>query len=214
MGTVQDQLCCRASLLRKALPTPPDGCIQQILVLYVSAAILGLVDDAVDCGAVDRRGLLTQHLEHLLETLIVARHAVDYYEVTRYGSLIAWPKRLGRSNVAKALEKTLKEEKAVDKKLTTIAGSKANLKAALGYSTADAASSGCSAEQIPGSRREPSAPVASLCALLHLRYAACIAPEWIGRPWLIHGGYQHRFLHRGDWTLDSGRRGSESDGSC
>src|SRR5215471_20204006 len=98
MGTVQDQLCCRASLLRKALPTPPDGCIQQILVLYVSAAILGLVDDAVDCGAVDRRGLLTQHLEHLLETLIVARHAVDYYEVTRCGlsdrlGQSAWPQR-------------------------------------------------------------------------------------------------------------------------
>jgi hypothetical protein len=36
----------------------------------------------------------------------------------------------GRSDVAKVLEKTLKEEKAADKKLTTIAESKVNLKAA------------------------------------------------------------------------------------
>jgi hypothetical protein len=27
----------------------------------------------------------------------------------------------------------------------------------------------------------------------------------------LHGGYQHRFSYRGDWTLDSERRGSESD---
>jgi hypothetical protein len=39
----------------------------------------------------------------------------------------AWP-----SEVAKVLERTLREEKAADKKLTTIAESKANVKGGLG----------------------------------------------------------------------------------
>ena len=41
-----------------------------------------------------------------------------------------WAKRLGRSDVSKVLEQTLTEEKAADKKLTDIAESKVNLKAA------------------------------------------------------------------------------------
>ena len=62
--------------------------------------------------------------------IIAAGQAVEHYEITRYGSLIAWAKRLGRNDVANVLEQTLNEEKAADKKLTTIAESKVNLKAA------------------------------------------------------------------------------------
>jgi ferritin-like metal-binding protein YciE len=62
--------------------------------------------------------------------IIAAGQAVEHYEITRYGSLIAWAKRLGRTDVAKVLEQTLNEEKAADKKLTAIAESKVNLKAA------------------------------------------------------------------------------------
>jgi ferritin-like metal-binding protein YciE len=58
-----------------------------------------------------------------------AAQAVEHYEITRYGSLIAWAKRLWRTDVAKILEQTLKEEKAADQKLTTIAESKVNVKA-------------------------------------------------------------------------------------
>ena len=62
--------------------------------------------------------------------VIAAAQAVEHYEITRYGSLIAWAKRLGRGDAARVLEQTLKEEKAADKKLTTIAETKVNLKAA------------------------------------------------------------------------------------
>jgi ferritin-like metal-binding protein YciE len=48
---------------------------------------------------------------------------------TRYGSLIAWAKRLGRNDCASVLQQTLDEEKAADKKLTEVAESKVNVQA-------------------------------------------------------------------------------------
>jgi ferritin-like metal-binding protein YciE len=69
--------------------------------------------------------------EDVLDAAIIAAgQAVEHYEITRYGSLIAWAKRLGHADAARILEQTLNEEKAADKKLTTIAESKVNLKAA------------------------------------------------------------------------------------
>ena len=56
--------------------------------------------------------------------------AVEHYEITRYGSLIAWAKQLGRNDCASVLQKNLDEEKAADKKLTELAEAKLNLKAA------------------------------------------------------------------------------------
>ena len=62
--------------------------------------------------------------------LINAGQAAEHYEIARYGSLIAWAKLLGRNDCASILQKTLDEEKATDKKLTTLAEGKVNLKAA------------------------------------------------------------------------------------
>jgi ferritin-like metal-binding protein YciE len=62
--------------------------------------------------------------------LLAAAQAVEHYEITRYGTLIAWAEELGQDAVAKLLTTTLVEEKAADKKLSTIAASKVNLKAA------------------------------------------------------------------------------------
>jgi ferritin-like metal-binding protein YciE len=62
--------------------------------------------------------------------IIAAAQAVEHYEITRYGSLIAWAKRLGRNDIGNLLEQNLDEEKAADKKLTAIAESKVNVKAA------------------------------------------------------------------------------------
>ncbi len=50
--------------------------------------------------------------------------------MTRYGTLVAWAKQLGRSDCAAVLQKNLDEEKAADKKLTTLAEHKVNLAAA------------------------------------------------------------------------------------
>lgn len=62
--------------------------------------------------------------------LITAAQAVEHYEISRYGTLIAWAEQTGKDAVAKLLATTLTEEKAADKKLTTIAQRKVNQKAA------------------------------------------------------------------------------------
>ena len=56
--------------------------------------------------------------------------AVEHYEITRYGTLIAFARQLGRADCAAVLEENLAEEKATDKKLTEIAESKVNRMAA------------------------------------------------------------------------------------
>jgi ferritin-like metal-binding protein YciE len=61
--------------------------------------------------------------------IITSAQAVEHYEMTRYGALIAWARELGRGDFADILEKTLIEEKAADQKLNTIADSRVNAKA-------------------------------------------------------------------------------------
>ncbi len=92
---------------------------------------------AVDCPAID--GIIEEADEVIGEVedksmldaaLINAAQAAEHYEITRYGSLIAWAKQLGRNDCASVLRKTLDEERATDKKLTTLAESKINFRAA------------------------------------------------------------------------------------
>ncbi len=92
---------------------------------------------AIDCQAID--GIIKEADEIAGEVadkavldaaLINAAQAAEHYEIARYGSLIAWAKQLGRNDCASVLQKTLEEEKATDKKLTTLAESKINLRAA------------------------------------------------------------------------------------
>lgn len=61
--------------------------------------------------------------------LLAAAQAVEHYEITRYGTLIAWSAELNRDAVARLLNTTLNEEKAADKKLSAIGEKKVNLKA-------------------------------------------------------------------------------------
>ena len=98
---------------------------------------LGFEVKAVDCPAID--GIIEEAEEVTSEVadkkvldaaLINCAQAAEHYEIVRYGSLIAWAKQLGRSDCAAVLAKTLEEEKATDKKLTTLAESKVNLRAA------------------------------------------------------------------------------------
>jgi ferritin-like metal-binding protein YciE len=87
-------------------------------------AIDGIIDEANDiAGEIDDKEVLDA-------ALIAAAQAVEHYEITRYGTLIAWAEELGKGPVAKLLNTTLNEEKAADKKLTGIAEKKVNLKAA------------------------------------------------------------------------------------
>jgi len=87
-------------------------------------AILGLVEegeevmeDFEDSPALDA-GLLS------------GAQAVEHYEMSRYGTLIAWAKELGMSDAAKLLTQTLEEEKKTDASLNKLAESAVNQKAA------------------------------------------------------------------------------------
>lgn len=62
--------------------------------------------------------------------LIAAAQAVEHYEITRYGTLIAWARQIGRDDCIELLNATLDEEYACDDKLTQLATSKDNAKAA------------------------------------------------------------------------------------
>lgn len=63
--------------------------------------------------------------------LIASAQAVEHYQITRYGTLIAWARQLGRNDIAAILKQTLDEEYATDDKLTKMAESKINRKAEL-----------------------------------------------------------------------------------
>lgn len=62
--------------------------------------------------------------------IIASAQAVEHYEITRYGTLIAWAKQLGRDDCASVLEQTLAEEHAADGKLNELALGTINKKAA------------------------------------------------------------------------------------
>jgi ferritin-like metal-binding protein YciE len=53
--------------------------------------------------------------------LLASAQAVEHYEISRYGTLIAWAKSLGLDDAASLLEETLEEEKRTDQALNQIA---------------------------------------------------------------------------------------------
>ena len=99
----------------KKLKTKPEG--------TKCPAIDGILDEANDiAGEVDNKVVLNA-------ALIAAAQAVEHYEITRYGTLSAWARLLGRPDVARLFDANLKEEKATDKKLNGLAKRKINKKA-------------------------------------------------------------------------------------
>lgn len=61
--------------------------------------------------------------------LLAAAQAVEHYEISRYGTLIAWAQKLGMSDAVDLLQETLDEEKATDEALTELAESEVNVDA-------------------------------------------------------------------------------------
>lgn len=92
-------------------------------------AIDGLISEANDvAGEVDDKKVLDA-------AVIGSAQAIEHYEISRYGTLIAWAEELGYDNVTGLLNSNLREEKAADKKLNGIAEAKVNRKAS-GHRTA------------------------------------------------------------------------------
>jgi ferritin-like metal-binding protein YciE len=97
----------------------------------------GVEEKGVTCPAID--GILKEADEiageiadkHVLDAaLIAAAQAVEHYEITRYGTLVAWAKQLGREDRAALLKQNLDEEAATDAKLSRLATGGVNRKAA------------------------------------------------------------------------------------
>ena len=89
---------------------------------------LGQAPKEVQCPAID--GLISEADEvagevadkEVLDAAIVgAAQAVEHYEIARYGTLIAWAEELGHDDILRLLTTNLNEEKAADKKLSTVA---------------------------------------------------------------------------------------------
>ena len=89
---------------------------------------LGERPQGVKCPAID--GLISEADEvagevadkEVLDAAIVgAAQSVEHYEIARYGTLIAWAELLGRDDVIRLLTTNLNEEKAADRKLSTVA---------------------------------------------------------------------------------------------
>jgi ferritin-like metal-binding protein YciE len=86
-------------------------------------AILGITDEGAEIMK-DYKGMPA-----LDAGLLAAAQAVEHYEMSRYGTLRAWAGELGMPNAVALLEATLKEEKATDAALTSLAKSVVNVEA-------------------------------------------------------------------------------------
>jgi ferritin-like metal-binding protein YciE len=62
--------------------------------------------------------------------LLSGAQAVEHYEISRYGTLVAWAEQLGMTKAAKLLQQTLEEEKKTDATLTKLAETSLNQLAA------------------------------------------------------------------------------------
>jgi ferritin-like metal-binding protein YciE len=89
---------------------------------------LGQQPQGAKCPGID--GLISEADEvagevadkDVLDAAIVgSAQAVEHYEIARYGTLIAWAESLGHDDILRLLNTNLKEEKAADKKLSTVA---------------------------------------------------------------------------------------------
>ncbi|QEL26007.1 ferritin-like domain-containing protein [Bosea sp. F3-2] len=87
-------------------------------------AIDGILEEANDiAGEVEDKQVFDA-------ALIAAAQAVEHYEITRYGTLVAWARQLGRNECGSLLKQNLDEEASTHEKLTKLALDDINRKAA------------------------------------------------------------------------------------
>ena len=123
--------------LRTAIESHLVETKNQISRLEKVFAMIDEDPEGEECEAIE--GLLEEAEEVMDEAendevrdagMIAAAQAVEHYEIARYGTLRAWASQLGLHDVEKLLGETLEEEKAADAKLSEIANSNVNKKAA------------------------------------------------------------------------------------
>jgi ferritin-like metal-binding protein YciE len=89
--------------------------------------MLGAEPKGTKCPAID--GILKEGSDLMGEIgdedtmnvgLVAAAQAVEHYEITRYGALIAWAGELGNADCIPLFKANLAEEKATDQELTRL----------------------------------------------------------------------------------------------
>ena len=107
------------------------------LALLTALGELGLAQRGTKCEAME--GILAEAKSIMDEIedsdamdagMIASAQAVEHYEITRYGTIIAWAKHLGHDKVADLMQQNLEQEKAADAKLTKLAEGSLNQQAA------------------------------------------------------------------------------------
>jgi ferritin-like metal-binding protein YciE len=123
--------------LKKALEThrqETEGQVERLEEVFKS---LDTAARGKKCEAIE--GIIAEAKDHMSEIedievrdagMIASAQAVEHYEITRYGTLIAWAKQLGHVDAVGLLEQNLDEEKHADDLLTEIAGNSINERAA------------------------------------------------------------------------------------
>jgi ferritin-like metal-binding protein YciE len=98
--------------------------------------LLGKRASGKKCPAID--GIIEEGEEVMKEAkddtirdaaMLAAAQSVEHYEISRYGTLVAWAGKMEMSDAAQLLQATLDEEKATDEALTGLAESEINVEA-------------------------------------------------------------------------------------
>ncbi|WP_207903748.1 ferritin-like domain-containing protein [Tepidamorphus gemmatus] len=123
--------------LREAFEHHREETEGQVETLEKVFALFDLKPRGITCEAI--KGLSEEAEEIMSETedkdardagLIASAQAVEHYEMARYGTMVAWAKQLGKAEAARLLQQVLDQESAADKKLSKLAQSGLNRKAA------------------------------------------------------------------------------------
>lgn len=123
--------------LTAAFETHLEETVGQIERLDQVVELLGIRLKRIKCAAME--GLVEEGKEVIDSVekgpvrdaaLVGGAQKVEHYEIAAYGTLCALAKQLGYDDAVKLLKETLEEEKATDEKLTILAESGGNQRAA------------------------------------------------------------------------------------
>jgi ferritin-like metal-binding protein YciE len=113
-----------------------EGQVERLEAVF---ELIGMRATGKKCAAIE--GILAEGEEVMKEAeddtvrdaaMLAAAQSVEHYEISRYGTLVAWADKMGLDEASTLLQQTLDEEKDTDAKLSQLAESEVNLEAADG----------------------------------------------------------------------------------
>jgi ferritin-like metal-binding protein YciE len=123
----------RSEELKGAFGVHLEETREQVRRLDQVFELVGEKPEGIECKAI--QGIIAEGEEVMSEFaggdaldagLIAAAQAVEHYEISRYGTLLAWARQLDFSEAADLLEETLVEEENTDELLSELAEESVN----------------------------------------------------------------------------------------